>query len=132
MSNQQLLRPEFISQLAEHLLQGEHINLIAKHGQGRRQTLQDLQHLLANKMDIHCIDLRRDNIELSTWLKAFAHVTTPTLLMMHNFHCVYDVLVFEQLKNMQHNKNLRFLSVCEIVRNQAPENSNNLILPPLS
>ena len=73
MSKQPLLRPEFTQQLAARLLQGTNINLIGAHGQGRRRTLGDLQHLLADTIPIQKIDLQRDNIELSIWLMQFTN-----------------------------------------------------------
>ena len=131
MPKQLLLRPEFTQQLAERLLQGSHINLISPHGQGRRRTLQDLRHLLPDTLLIQQVDLQRDNIDLSRWLMQFTGITSPTLLILHNFHCMHDPDIFKQLNQLTSNKHLTCLYVSEEVLADLPLDAENLLLPPL-
>lgn len=131
MPEHRCLRPEFTAQLAARLLAGESINLIGAHGQGRRRTLQDLQSLLPDRLSVQQVDLQRDNIDLKTWLIQFANIASPTLLILHNFHCVSDPDIFKQLNLLKSNKHLTCLYVSEEVLTGQPLNAENLLLPPL-
>ncbi|MDQ6969952.1 MAG: hypothetical protein Q9M16_05540 [Mariprofundus sp.] len=52
------LRPEFTSELSHQLLAGASLNMISPHGQGRRRTLQDLQHQLPASLQIIHMNIR--------------------------------------------------------------------------
>ncbi|MDX8407194.1 MAG: hypothetical protein R8L58_02295 [Mariprofundaceae bacterium] len=101
-----LLRPDFTHALAARLEQGASINLTARHGCGRRRTLQDLRTVLAAKMrDLYadmkfCADdcagmladlglqahLHTPHIaHLGQLIEALVQKPEPALLILHNF-----------------------------------------------
>ena len=131
MSNHALLRPEFTRSLAAQLLQGTSVNLIGAHGQGRRQTLEDLRQLLPDTLPVQQVDLQRDQIDLNRWLMQFANTASPTLLILHNFHCAHDPDIFKQLAQLKNNKHLTCLYVSEEVLKKLPLDAENILLPPM-
>ncbi|MES0371882.1 MAG: hypothetical protein ABUK11_06340 [Mariprofundaceae bacterium] len=128
---EQHLRPEFTKQLAARLLAGESINLIGAHGQGRRRTLQDLRSILPAKLSVHQLDLQRDSVNLGEWLTQFINITSPTLLILHNFHCLSEPDIFKQLNHLNSNKYLSCLYVSEEVLTELSLDAENLQLPAL-
>jgi len=86
MTKQYALRLEFTKQLVARLLDGESINLISPHGQGRRRTLQDLRTLLPDSISVQQLDLRRDSVDPGDWLSQTVDSSRKTLLILHNFN----------------------------------------------
>lgn len=128
---EQHLRPEFTKQLAARLLAGESINLIGAHGQGRRRTLQDLRSIVPCTLSVHQVDLQRDHVNLSEWLMQFDNTTSPTLLILHNFHCLNETGIFQQLNQLNSNNCLSSLYVSEKLQTELPLDAENLLLPAL-
>ncbi|PCI43671.1 MAG: hypothetical protein COB41_06475, partial [Proteobacteria bacterium] len=58
MHGSHCLRSEFTHQLFDVLLQGESINLISPHGQGRRRTLHDLRGIFPKSWKTFQVDMR--------------------------------------------------------------------------
>ncbi len=81
-----MLRPEFTEMLADRLRSGSNINLSGAHGQGRRRTLEDLRHALADSLHIYQFDFRRDRTNPLNWLEACEFNSGQTLLILHNFN----------------------------------------------
>ncbi len=82
------LRPEFTAALAARLRDGACLHLISPHGQGRRRTLDDLQALLDDCMQITRIDMRGQHYAAADYDALISRVVsaaTPALLILHNF-----------------------------------------------
>jgi len=132
MTKQRHLRPEFTQKLAEQLFNGAHINLISPHGQGRRRTLQDLRHALPDALSIFQTDLRTHEGDLKTWVSQAITTTKQTLLILHNFHLLSDIIVLKQLNTIKKQHNIALLSVSEKTAPNLLIHAENVLLPPIT
>lgn len=102
--DESMLRPLFTQQLAQRLMHGASINLVAPHGYGRRQTLRDLRSILPPEVSVLYADMKyyREDCAgmlaaLSTQLnlktvasnlcqliEELALIDQPALLILHN------------------------------------------------
>jgi len=78
-----MLRPMFTRSLADMLRAGRHVNLIAPHGRGRRQTLADLLLLLTD-IPVQKIDLKRERGEWASWLDKTLCMGGQVVVIIHN------------------------------------------------
>jgi hypothetical protein len=153
------LRPEFSRALAERLSEGDCINLISPHGQGRRRTLEDLRrHCLPATTHVLQANLRDYPQSLSTMLGDLStqaglagtgsmealldrlpQMAGRTLIVLHNFDelnpCLasgYDDAFFEALNGIHERVGIALLCVCEQVPEAWPLQIESIHLPPLT
>ena len=132
MMKDQCLRPEFTYQLLESLRQGESINLISPHGQGRRRTLQDLCRVLPESWRVLKVNMRdverrklsllnalleQVNIESVSNIHDFISKINKTsiyhLIIIHNFDLLTDLNVIDYLNEIKRYPHLLLLCVSE-------------------
>jgi hypothetical protein len=152
------LRPEFTRALTERLSEGDSINLISPHGQGRRRTIEDLRRCLPALMPVLRANLRdfpRSHTAMLTGLIAQAglavtdsmkslldqlpQVADRTLIILHNFDELqpgkasgYDDAFFAALNGMRGRDGIALLCVSEQVPEASPLQVEALPLPPLT
>ncbi len=129
---QHALRPEFTETLARRLVQGESINLISPHGQGRRRTLQDLHSLLPKDYAVKQIDLRADEATWKRWLSDFPENCKVKLLILHNFDLLTDQAIANKLNIIMNQKVVTLLTVSEATRPNRLPNIKNEMLPSVT
>lgn len=137
------LRPAFTEALVNKLTGGQTINLIGKHGQGRRRTLDDVKRCLPDSILVLHVDMKSyrqsytgfiealwqqcaneaaapDN--LAGLLTALRSGARPTLLILHNFDVLrinldldthYSPRFFDHLNNIKRRANMSLLVVSE-------------------
>jgi len=137
------LRPAFTASLAESLLAGACINLISAHGQGRRRTLHDLRHTLADSLHIIHMNMRTYKVDykhflsdvtiqlkrqeaspqsLDSILGLIEKEERKSLLILHNFdelrcpeslNAGFNIDFFQALNSINHRDNIAMLCVSE-------------------
>jgi len=137
------LRPEFTTLLAARLLDGESLNLISPHGQGRRRTLDDLHNILPTKSLIiqmnmrtyrsdykgfietfmDSFDCRDHHIKcLSEFLELLSKEKQKVIIILHNFDEIrnskasehgFSNIFFSDLNTIRNQPNIALLCVCE-------------------
>jgi len=142
------LRPEFTYQLLESLQQGENINLIGPHGQGRRRTLQDLRSILPEswrvfQMDMRDIEKRKSSLlnelfeqekiesisNIHECMSALNETSIYHLIVIHNFDLLTDLNVIYYLNEIKIYPYLLLLCVSEEKKTDAALSATDCILP---
>lgn len=156
------LRPTFTSKLAKRLLNGDSINLIGQHGQGRRRTLIDLRHHLGDSMQIYHMNMRLYPSDYKAFLKDFnsqANHLSPadsrlssllsllsnsrqkSLLILHNFDELmtapkhpegYPEHFLDQLNRIDYLESIALLTISEKRELAARLHIEEMVLPTLN
>jgi len=130
--DERCLRSEFTFQLRDALLAGESINLISRHGQGRRRTLQDLHVIFPKSWRILQVDMKAVEKSESTFLDELLkqgkvenisnihdfmlklnNTSIYHLIIIHNFHLFTDLNVISCLNEIEDYPYLSLLCVSE-------------------
>jgi len=130
--DERCLRSEFTFQLRDALLAGESINLISRHGQGRRRTLQDLHVIFPKSWRILQVDMKAVEKSESTFLDELLkqgkvenisnihdfmlklnNTSIYHLIIIHNFHLFTDLNVIFCLNEIEDYPYLSLLCVSE-------------------
>ncbi|OIO69537.1 MAG: hypothetical protein CO186_10245 [Zetaproteobacteria bacterium CG_4_9_14_3_um_filter_49_83] len=160
-SKNQALRPAFTHMLANHLLRGESINLLAPHGYGRRETLQDLRAILPTDIRVLYADMKDSLDDCPATLHAIARQVhsdspainhlgqliialsehrSPFLLILHNFDLIrnkahdplFDSALLPYLTNFSDHPQLSLLVVSEEYYPDWQLPCTSLPIPPLN
>jgi len=142
------LRPEFTHQLFDVLLQGESINLISQHGQGRRRTLHDLRGILPKSWKTFQVDMRvvekgeaslLDELLKQTKVEDMSNIhdfmlemnksSINNLIIIHNFHLLTDLNVISCLNEIENYPYISLLCVSEEKKKNSTLLATDCILP---